>query len=184
MQFTATTVKADLARAGKDFKPVKKDLERSTILGDMNIKINDHVRLVHSNEISESLTPPSKIGKKTTITDYTALINAVSAFYPCKSTQMSDMKSFEPTPPAGQNAWSEPSTSSVSDTLSDSGSDNTNNQAATISPLLEDSLDTNRRHSMTRQKISKAVIKKPNAVSSVSSGVTLTKIFQLSKTAR
>lgn len=184
MQFTATTVKADLARAGKDFKPVKKDLERSTILGDMNIKINDHVRLVHSNEISESLTPPSKIGKKTTITDYTALINAVSAFYPCKSTQMSDMKSFEPTPPAGQNAWSEPSTSSVSDTLSDSGSDNTNNQAATISPLLEDSLDTNRKHSMTRQKISKAVIKKPNAVSSVSSGVTLTKIFQLSKTAR
>ena len=178
MQFAATTLKADLARAGKDFKT----LERSTILGDMNIKLKGHVKLVYSNDISESLLPPSFIGKQTTITDYAALISAASAFYPCNPTQMSDIKSFKRNLQAGRNSWSEPSTSSVSDTLSDSGSDSTNNQASNISALLEDSLDTSSKH--PRQKRAKIAVNPSFDVSSLSNAITMTKILQLSKTAR
>ena len=183
MQFAATTVKTDLARAGKEFKPLCKSLERSKILGDNNIKLKDHVKLVNSNEIPGSLVPPSNIGKQTTITDYAALISAVSSFYPCKPTQMSDMKPFER---VGQNAWSEPSaSSSVSDTLSDSGSDNTNNPTSTLSPLLEDSLDTSGKKLKSRQKSSKATVINPSDdISSFSNAITMTKILQLSKTAR
>jgi hypothetical protein len=180
MQFAATTVKADLARAGKDFKT----LERSTILRDMNIKLKNHVKLVYSKDLSGSLLPPSNIGKQTTITDYAALISAASAFYPCKPTQMSGIKSFERNLPAGQNTWSEPSTSSVSDTLSDSGSDSTNNQASSIPALLEDYLDASSKHRTTRQKRAKIAINPSIDVSSLSNAISMTKILQLSKTAR
>jgi len=179
MQFAATNVKADLARAGKDFKK-----ERSTIIGDMVVKLKDHVKLVYSNDISESLVPPSNIGKQTTITDYAALVSAVSGFYQCKSTRMDNIKSFERTLPAVQNAWSEPSTSSVSDTLSDSGSDNTNNQASTLSPLLEDSLEPNSKHRKTKQKTARTAVNPTIDISSVCHAITMTKILQLSKTAR
>ena len=185
IQFAATSVKTDLARAGKDFKPLSKDLERSTILGNANIKFKDHVKLVHSNNVSGSLVPPSNIAKRTTITDYAALISAVRAFYPCKPTQMSDMKPFE----QGQNTWSEPSaSSSVSDTLSDSGSDNTNNLASTLSPLLEDSLDTSDNNVNRRQQkaktTAKATFNPSYDISSTSNAITMTKILQISKTAR
>lgn len=180
MQFAATTVKADLARAGKDFKTLK----RSTILGDMNIKLKDHVKLVYSNDISGSLLPPSNIGKQTTISDYATLISAASEFYLCKPTQMSGIESFERNLPTGQNSWSEPSTSSVSDTLSDSGSDSTNNQASSIPALLEDSLDASSKHRTTRQKRAKIAVNPPIDVSSLSNAITMTKILQLSKTAR
>ena len=184
MQFAATTVKADLARADKNFKTLNKDLQRSTILGDMDIYFKDHVQLVYSKNISESLIPPSNIGKQTTITDYAALISAVRTFYPCKPTQMSVIKSFERTLPAGQSVWSEPSTSSVSDTLSDSGSDNTNNQSSTFSPLLEDSLDPGAKYRKTIQNRAKTAVNSSYDMSSISNAITMTKILQLSKTAR
>lgn len=183
MQFAATTVKADLARAGKEFKAIDRDLERPRILKDTNINLKDHVKLLHSNEISESLVPTSDIGKRTTINDYAALISAVSSFYPCKPTQMSDIKTFERTLPAGQNAWSEPSTSSVSDTLSDSGSDNTTNNQA-LPPLLEDSLDNCGERRKKNQTIAKKEAEPSDHMSSFSNGITMTKILQLSKTAR
>lgn len=183
MQFAATTVKSDLERGGKEFKAIDRDLERPRILKDANLNLKDHVKLLHSHEISESLVPTSDIGKRTTINDYAALISAVSAFYPSKPTQMSDIKTFERTLPAGQNAWSEPSTSSVSDTLSDSGSDNTNNQA--LPPLLEDSLDSSGERRKRNQTIAKTAEAEPSDhMSSFSNGITMTKILQLSKTAR
>lgn len=183
MQFAATTVKADLARANKEYKLLSKDLERSKVLGDSSIKLKDHVKLLNSGDISEPLVPPSTIVRQTTITDYAALINAVSAFYPCKPTQMSDMKSFERALPTGEKEWSEPSaTSSVSDTLSDSGSDNTtNNQSSLLSPLLEDSLVNKNK---SRKSSSKIAANTSEKISSFPNAVTMTKILQLSKTAR
>ena len=183
MQFAATTVKADLARAGKEYKLLGKDLEQSKILGDSSIKLKDHVRLLNSSDISGSLVPTSNIVRQTTITDYAALVSSVSAFYPCKPTQMSDMKPFERALPTGEKAWSEPSaTSSVSDTLSDSGSDNTtNNQSSHLSPLLEDSLFNKNK---SRKKSSKTVTNTSENVTSFPNAVTMTKILQLSKTAR
>lgn len=183
MQFAATTVKADLARAGKEFKKLNKQMEQSTILGNECIKFKDHVKLLNSNDISEPLVPPSNLGKHTTIADYAALIKTVSTFYPCKPTRMSDMKAFERALPTGQNGWSEPSaSSSVSDTLSDSGSDNTNNQ--TLSPLLEDSLDSGRKKNKSKQSMRNNMINPSDDVSSFSNAITMTKILQLSKTAR
>jgi len=180
-QYQATTVKADLARAGKGFKALSKNLERSSILKDADLRTKDRVNLVYSKDISEALVPPSNIGKQTTVADYTSLINAVSVFYPSKPTQMSDIKSFERNLPAGQNTWSEPSTSSVSDTLSDSGSDNTNNQASALSPLLEDALDPT---SKIQKKLAMTIVNPSNTIPSASNAITMTKILQLSKTAR
>lgn len=183
MQFAATTVKMDLLRAGKEFKKLNKEMEQSTILGNECIKFKDHVKLLHSNDVSESLVPQASLGKQTTIADYAALINTVSTFYPCKPTRMSDMKPFERAMPTGQNGWSEPSaSSSVSDTLSDSGSDNTNNQ--NLSPLLEDSLDTGRKKNRTKQNARSKRIKPSDDTSSFSNAITMTEILQLSKTAR
>ena len=184
IQFAATTVKADLVRAGKEFKSVNKGLERSTILGGMDIKLKDHVKLVYSSEHSESLLPQSTVGKQSTVADYAALVSAVSDFYPSKPPRMSDIKSFERPLSAGQNIWSEPSTSSVSDTLSDSGSDNTSNQASTISPLLEDSFDSSSKHRKKRQKTTRTTVDVSTDIFSVSNAITMTKILQLSKTAR
>ena len=182
-QFAATTVKADLARAGKEYKPLNKDLERSKVLGDSSIKLKDHVKLLNSSDVSGSLVPPSNIGRQTTITDYAALINAVNTFYPCKPTRMSEMKSFERALRTGEKEWSEPSaSSSVSDTLSDSGSDNTaNNQSSHLSPLLEDSLVNKAK---SGKKSTTVAVNSSEGVSSFPNAVTMTKILQLSKTAR
>lgn len=185
MQFAATTVKADLARAGKEFKSLGKDLERATILGNETINFKDHVELFNSKDIPDSLYPQSNIAKQTTTSDYAALISTVSSFYPCKPTRMNDLKPFERGLPTGANGWSEPSaSSSVSDTLSDSGSDNTNNPTSALSPLLEDSLDSGRKKNKNKQNIRKTTIKASDDVSSLSNAITMTKILQLSKTAR
>jgi len=181
MAFAATTVKSDLARAGKEFKTVDKKLERSTILKDMNINLKDHVKLLHSNDITGSLVPPSNIGRKSVIADYAALSSAVSEFYPSKPSRMSDIKSFERRLPAGQNSWSEPSSSSVSDTLSDSGSDNTNN---VLPPLLEDSLDLCTKQVTKKEERTMKTADRYKSISSVSNTITMTEILQLSKTAR
>jgi len=183
-QFAATTVKTDLARAGKGFRAFNKDLESSTILGDMEIQLKNRVKLVYSTDVSESPDLTSNLGKQTTITNYAALISAVSTFYARKPTQISDIKSFERTLPVVQNAWFEPSTPSVSDTLSDSGSDNANSQTSALSPLLEDSLDPCTKHCKTKQQKAKTAAKPSNDISSVSNAITMTKILQLSKTAR
>lgn len=185
MQFAATTVKADLARAAMEFKTIDKDIERSTILKEMDINFKDRVQLVHSGDISGPLLPPSNIGRKSTVTDYAALISAASGFYSSKSTRMSDIKSFERTLPrmlsTRQNTWSEPSTSSVSDALCDSGSDNTNSPVPSISPLLEDSLDPS---STQAKKRNKTQVDTSNDISFISNAITMTEILQLSKTAR
>ncbi len=182
MQFAATTVKADLSRAGKGFKSLSKDLERSTILGNHSINFKGHVELFNSKDIPDSFYPQSNIAKQTTTSDYAALISTVSSFYPCKPTRMHDLKPFGRGLPTGANGWSEPSaSSSVSDTLSDSGSDNTNNLPSALSPLLEDSLDTGRKKIKKRQK---TTINASDNISSFSNAITMTKILQLSKTAR
>ena len=181
MQFAATTVKADLARAAMEFKTIDKDIERSTILKEMDINLKDRVQLVHSGDISGPLVPPSNIGRKSTVSDYAALISAVSGFYPSKSTRMSDIKSFERTLPTRQITWSEPSTSSVSDAFSDSGSDNTNSPVPSISPLLEDSLDPSNKQA---KKKNNTPVNTSNDISFISNAITMTEILQLSKTAR
>ena len=183
MQFAATTVKADLARAGKDFKTLQKYMEHSSILASQKIKLKDHVKLVFSKDASKLLVPPSNIGKQTTTMDYTSLISAVNGFYPCKPAQMSDIKSFERNLPSGQNTWSEPSTSSVSDTLSDYGSDNTNNQASGLTPLLEDSLDP-RTKKETEKEPDNVTVDSTDNISPISNPISMTSILQLSKTAR
>eukprot|EP00536_Pseudo-nitzschia_multiseries_P003940 jgi/Psemu1/284745/fgenesh1_pg.63_\ len=180
MQFVANTVKADLARAGKEFKTVDKNLQRSTILKDLNINLKNHVRLLHSSDVTQSLVPSSDVVQKSTIAEYAALINMVSGFYPSKPSRMSDIKSFERALPAGQNIWSEPSSSSVSDTLSDSGSDNTNNS---LPPLLEGSLDPSIKQVKKKDRVI-TTADPSNNISSVSNAITMTEILQLSKTAR
>jgi len=180
-QFVATTVKDDLARAGKEFKTVNKNLQRSTILKDMNINLMDHVKLLYSTDITKSLVPSTDIIQKSSIADYAALINTVSGFYPFQPSRMGDIKSFERTLPAGQNTWSEPSTSSVSDTLSDSGSDNTNNS---LSPLLEDSLDSSSKQVKKKERRGITTVDPSKNISSVSYAITMTETLQLSKTAR
>jgi hypothetical protein len=184
IQFAATTVKSDLARADKEFKTLQQHLEDPSILGDKNFRFKDKVKLLYSKDVSTSLVPPSNIGKNTTTRDYASLISAASSHYPCKSTQVSDIKSFEQNLPSGQNEWSEPSTSSISDTFSDSGSDNTNNQSSTLTPLLEDSLEPTTKKRKKNEKPNDAAVDSTDSMSSVSNAITMTKILQLSKTAR
>eukprot|EP00535_Pseudo-nitzschia_heimii_P000662 CAMPEP_0197179650 /NCGR_PEP_ID=MMETSP1423-20130617/4520_1 /TAXON_ID=476441 /ORGANISM="Pseudo-nitzschia heimii, Strain UNC1101" /LENGTH=385 /DNA_ID=CAMNT_0042629579 /DNA_START=139 /DNA_END=1293 /DNA_ORIENTATION=+ len=185
IQFAAATVKADLARAGKGFETFQKHSQKSSIFANENINLKGHVTLLFSKDISKSLVPPSNIGRQTTIVDYTSLISAVRGFYPHKPTQISDLKSFEQIlpSPSGQNAWSEPSISSVSDTLSDYGSYNTNNQVSGLAPLLEDSLDP-RTKNRRKNKRKNDTVELIDSTFQSSSEITMASILQLTKTAR
>ena len=153
-----------------------------TILKEMDVNLKDHFKLLHSGDESGPIVLPSNTERKRICTDYAALISATSGFYPSKSTRMSDIESFERTLPAAiRNTWSDPTTYSVSDTLSDSGSDYINNQVPSFSPLLEDSLDPSSKQAKKRTK---TTVNPSNDVSSISNAITMTEILQLSKTAR
>lgn len=184
MQFAATTVKADLGRAGKGFKTVRQHFEQSSFFVNQDIKLENHVKLVFSKDAPKLLVPPSNIGKQATVFDYTSLISAVNGFYQYKPTQMSDIKSLEKDLPSRQNTWSEPSTSSVSDTLSDYGSDNTNNQTSTLTPLLEDSIDPRTKKRAKKEIQRDDTVESIENMSPMPNAITMTSILQLSKTAR
>jgi len=165
LQFAATTIKADLARAGIPFKKIDTDsIETSKVLGNVDINLKNHVQLVHSGDVSESLVPSSNKDQKTLPTDYTCMINAVRDFYPSNGGHNNSFKTS--TAAQSRDAWSAPSTSSdVSDTENDSGNGSENGN------------DSNGNNQTT-------TIGSRNMLSSLSNEITMAEILQLSKTAR
>jgi hypothetical protein len=183
MQFAATMAKDDLERAGMEFKPVNRDMEEVHFTGTDNVSLKiklKGVRLIHSRDVSAPLIT-SNVSEKSTVADYMAMFLAVSDFYPAPSCM--NMKSEEET--AGTtDGLSSDSTSSVSDTESESGSDNVNNgqnrQLFFLPPRVEDSLDP----APVKKFVSETAITPCNVISCASNAKTMMESIQLSKDPR
>jgi len=183
IQFTATTIKADLARAGIPFKKIDTDsIETSKVLGNVDINLKNHVQLVHSGDVSDLLVQSSNECRKTLPTDYACMINAVREFYP---SNVGHNKSFKTSTIAqSKDAWSAPSTSSdVSDTENDLGNGSEKDDVIFVSPLLEDSLNS-KIEDKKKAKATTTIDSRNMMLSSLSNTVTMAEILQLSKTAR
>jgi hypothetical protein len=179
-QFAAANVKADLARAGIEFKATEVDIEKRDCSGGICIDLKG-VRLIHSSHQGEAPLVTSRVSERTSVSDYESLIHAVSGWYPPVTRRMNHMPSFESDTPAESS--SDRSTSSVSDTESDSGSDNINspnNHILFLPPLVEDSIDQAKIQSHS----SSISISPCNVISSASNAVTMAEMLQLSSSAR
>jgi hypothetical protein len=174
--FAATTAKDDLDRAGMEFKTFDRDNEEVKAPGSLDVTINlKGVRLMHSKEVTGPLIF-SNVSAQCTVGEYEALSHAVSESYP--SSAGGCLKSFEASPERQDNVSSDSqSTSSVTDTESDSGSENINNglnnQIFLIPPLVEDSLDVNKTNKF--QPMSTC-----NVISCASNATTMAESLQLS----
>lgn len=180
LQFAVTTAKDDLDRAGMEYRKLNRDVEEvhgpgSNNGDNMRIKLKG-VRLMHSREVSGPLIS-SNVSEKSTVSDYVDLLHAVADSYPAPSSL--DIKSLEQARPS-RDGSSSASTSSVSDTESDSGSDNVQNQQLFfLPPRVEDSLDATK----TRKVVS-PVGSPCNVISTASNAITMTESIQLSKDPR
>jgi hypothetical protein len=163
MQYAASTVKADLARAGKYLPKIDKATKKTSCLGNINIDLNG-VKLMHSKDYESSLVT-SDGRAQSSLDDYETLVRACLDSYPSSDTLLKHDKGCAPTPS------SDNSTSSVSDTGSDSISSNGNsgNQSLLIPPILGDSFDAT---------------KQPSPFSCPSNAVTMSEMLQLSANAR
>lgn len=180
-QFAASSAKADLARAGIEFKKMNKDIEKSDSFGGISVDLRS-VRLIHSKDATGPFVT-SNVSEKTSVTDYLALMRAVSGSYPPITQRMKHMNSFHSASGPQDASSSDQSTSSVSDTESDSGSDNMNNTSnhiMFIPPLVEDSLD----QTTIQRRTSAEIISPCNVISCASNAVTMTEMLQLSSSAR
>jgi hypothetical protein len=174
MQYAASTVKADLARAGKDMHKIDKATKNTSCLGNVNIDLKG-VKLMHSKDVESSLVT-SDVRAQSSLYDYETLVRACLDSYPSSYTLLKDDKGFSPTPS------SDISTSSVSDSESDSISSNGNsgNQSLLIPPILEDSFDATKQPS----PFSNIKMNSCNVISCPSNAVTMSEMLQLSGTAR
>jgi hypothetical protein len=180
MQFAAASVKADLERAGIDFKNMNKDIEQSDSPGGITIKLKG-VRLIHSKDVDGPFVT-SNVSEKATVTDYQTLMRAVGGSYPPLAQRM--MNSFDPSSATQDATSSDQSTSSVSDTESDSGCDSNSNSTSNhilfIPPLVEDTFDQAFIQNQTSTECSSPC----NVISCASNAVTMSEMLQLSSSAR
>jgi hypothetical protein len=192
LEFAATSVKADLARAGVDFRKIEKDREETSCLG--NVKINlKGVRLMFSSELDTPIVS-SNVSARSTTLDYEALALSCWDSYPNLSNRRKATKNFTPS-----HQESDRSTSSFSDTESESveSSENGTNvskngrrtdkvvtSASTNALFIPPNIDDH----LTAQKQAKRVSimqgRPCNIIVSPSNSVTLSQCLQLSKTAR
>ncbi|CAJ1931768.1 unnamed protein product [Cylindrotheca closterium] len=167
MQYAASTISADLKRAGKEVERFDKEIKKTSRVKGATIRL-DRVKLLMSGE-AEDVSLESNVSATASLLDYEMLVKACFDVYP---------SSF-PCFPATQEK-SDRSTSSVSDTESDSVSSNSGNQSLVIPPLLEDSLRA-AKQGPTMANIS---LRSCNVISCPSNAVTMTEMLQLSKTPR
>jgi hypothetical protein len=149
---------------------------------EVNLKIKlKGVRLIHSREVSVPLVT-SNVSGKSTEADYMALVRAVRDLYPAPSRM--NIKSVDEAGVARDGSSSD-STSSVSDTESDSGSDNVNNgqnnKLFFLPPRVEDSLEPVQ---IEKLEVAESGISPCNVISCASNAKTMMESIQLSKEPR
>jgi hypothetical protein len=174
LQFVASSVKADLAMAGVEFKVIDKYLKKATSRGGQSIDLSGG-RLMYSKDVEPPVVSPS-VSVQSLDYDYAALAFACSSAYSNCTSQLRQNTGF----PTSQDSVR--STSSVSDTESDSGDSNTNEknapQVLSIPALFEGSLDADKQAKPELNSSSCHI------VSCAANAVTMGEMLQLSKTAR
>ena len=176
LQFAASTVKQDLARAGFPYPELDKDKQIMSSPGGGVYRISlKGVRLVRSKEV-ETPSVVSNSSLNSTASDYEQLMAACYEAYRYKPNQLKGNDG----PPPSQD--SDESTSSVSDTESDSCDSNGNGGSSVfvIPPLLEDSP---KPHSKDVENTG-GYITSYNIISSAASAVTMSEILSLCKQPR
>eukprot|EP00980_Cylindrotheca_fusiformis_P002228 scaffold517_cov119-Cylindrotheca_fusiformis.AAC.11 len=174
LQYAASIVKADLARAEKEMPQLDKHAKKTSRLGKVSIDLTG-VELLYSNEVKSPFVT-SSLSAECSLYDYESLSRACADSYPTSFSLLSNEKGFS-APQSSDN-----STSSVSDIETESNSSNTNagSQSLLIPPLLEDSFDdTTKPAPLLNIKITSC-----NILSSPYNAVTMTEMLQLSKNAR
>jgi hypothetical protein len=190
LEFAATSVKADLARAGVNFRRIEKDKKETSCFGDVKIDLKG-VRLMFSSELDTPMVKSDVCARSSTL-DYEALAFSCWDAYPNLSNRMKENKNFSPS-----DQESDRSTSSFSDTECDSvessgnGTNSSKNGSSTsnmirspaslfIPPNIDDHLKAE------KQAMGVSIMKgQPcNIIVSPSNSVTLCQVLQLSKTAR
>jgi len=135
LQFSAASVRADLARGGFEYSTVSPEIEKTTTLGSVSINLKD-IKLVHSADFDKK-TIMATSGLIGSTYDYQALALACWESYPMRSKLSTKV---DPSPQDDSE-----STSSVSESDMDSVSSKNNPGASIdIPPLFkEDVLETN-----------------------------------------
>jgi hypothetical protein len=130
LQFAASSVKADLARAGVPYPEIEMDKQCTTFPGEtISLK---NVRLVYSKDMKFPTVSPT-VSSKSSFSDYEHLLSQCCDMYRCTPSRLGKKDSI--------SSDDSERMSSVSDTESDSGhSANGSQTAYVVSPLLEDSL--------------------------------------------
>jgi hypothetical protein len=185
MQFAATTAKDDLERAGMKFQTMNRDLEEVQVPGTKDAKLRikiKGVRLLFSSEVSGPLIS-SNVSKKASVADYASLLQAVRDSYPAPS--LANIQSLQQAP-CSRDSSASSTTSSVSDTESDCGSDNINknghsNQLCFLPPRVEDSLDFTKAQ---KWNPTDSIVSQCHVISCASNATTMTESLQLSKEPR
>jgi hypothetical protein len=174
LEFSASSVKADLVRAGIVLPKMDKDIETTTCLGDVSIDLKG-VRLMHSSEFEPPLVT-SNVSAQSSVFDYAQLTKACWDYYPNVLSQLKHSKGLA----SAQDSVR--STSSVSDTESDSGASNgnaVNHAVLFVPPRLDDS------HAPDKQARPTSTISGScNIISCATNAVTMSEVLQLSKIAR
>lgn len=174
LQYAASTVKADLARAGKDMPNFAENIKKRSSLGEGSIDVNC-VKLMMSRD-AQSPFVLSEVSAQTSLYEYETMARACLHAYPSSYTSLKRNKAYV-TAQSSDN-----STSSVSDTESDSISSHGNlgSQSLVITPLLEDSFDA----SAEPTPLSNIQMSSCNIISCPSNAVTMSEMLQLSGFAR
>lgn len=167
MQYTASTIAADLKRAGKEIPPFDKEMKKTSRVKGATIEL-DRVKLLLSGK-AEDVSVESSVSATASPLDYEMLVNACLDAYP----------SLSPCFTVPQDS-SDRSASSVSDTESDSVSSNSGNQTLVIPPLLEDSF----RRTTLVSTVTNVKLSPCNVISCPSNAVTMTEMLQLSEAPR
>ena len=175
LQFAASTVKQDLARAGFPYPELDKDKETMSSPGKGECTISlKGVRLINSKEL-ETPSVVSNASFKSTATDYEQLMAQCYQLYkPCRqSSNKEELVSSQD---------SDRSTSSVSDTESDSCESNGNGGSSVfvIPPLLEDPPKPKAVEVTSKESSITAC----NVISSSESAVTMSEMLSVCKQPR
>ena len=207
LEFAATSVKADLARAGTDFRKIQQNKKETSCLGDVTINLKG-VELVFSNQVDKPLVS-SNVSATTTSIDFQSLALACWDAYPTlEAIEETRMKTdIAAVSKAVSSAFSQDqdqessdrSTSSVSDTESDSvessgngtstskGGTSSSTKTSTSDKVLfiPPNLDDYLKKGKQSKRITLAEPGRPcNIIVSPSNSVTLDQVLELSKTAR
>ena len=173
LQFAASSVKADLARAGIEFSTVDPTIGCTTTLESVPISLKG-VQLMHSKEFQKKPFVTTS-GVNGSVNDYQALIAACSSSYP-SSLNRSALSNEVVT----SSQDSVRSTSSVSESDTDSvtsKSNSANDSSVVIPPLFNDSVDENNAFISTGTVYC-------NVMSSASNVVTMCETLELTKSPR